>query len=136
MKTAFLNVITTSTPGSRALSAAVFFFIWVHSSSWKFFRLDGCLWLFINSISLKHPFVSYDCCSDLKAVWIRGKTLLLFGLKVVTNAKLLRTVSAFEALNFSMGMGILVTFWIASWIKFCGYSCEYETFWSSSKRFF
>ena len=100
----------------------------------SFFRLDGCLWLFINLISLKHSFASNDCYSDLKAVWIRGKTLLLLGLKVATNAKLLLSDLAFEALIFSMG--ILVTFQIASWFKFRGYSCEYITFRGLSKRFY
>ena len=90
---------------------------------------------FINLIAL-HSFVSYDCCRDLKAVWIRGKRFLLYGLfyEVATNTKLLLSVLAFEVLKFSMG--ILATFRIASWIKFCGYSWEYKTFWSSSKRSF
>ena len=118
MKTAFLNVITTSTPGFSALFAAVFFFYLSNMARVKsFFSLDDCLWLFISLISLKYAFVSYDCCSGLKAVWIKAKNFFLFGWNVVTNAKLLLSVIAFEALKFSMG--ILVTFWIASWIKFC-----------------
>ena len=65
-----------------------------------FCRLDSYLWLFINLMYLKHSFVSYDCCSDLKAVYIRGKMFLLFGLKVVANAKLLLSVLAFGDLKF------------------------------------
>ena len=89
---------------------------------------------FYNLISLKHSFVSYDCCNDLKPVLIRAKAFLLFGLKVVRNTKLLLSGFAFEALKSSIG--ILVTFWISSWIKFCGYSWENKTFWSSFRRFF
>ena len=99
----------------------------------RFFRLDGCLLFFINLISLKHSFVSFDCCSDLKAVWIRGKTFFLFGLKFVTNAKLSLSVLTSEVLKFSMK--ILFAFRITSWIKFCGYSWEcIKNFWS--KTFF
>ena len=49
---------------------------------------------------LKHSFVSYDCCDDLKEVFIRGKMFLLFGLKVLTNAKLLLSILAFGDLKF------------------------------------
>ena len=44
-------------------------------------------------MSLKHSFVSHDCCSNLKAVWVTGKTFLLFGLKVVANASLSLSLS-------------------------------------------
>ena len=58
----------------------------------------------------------HDCFTDSKAVSITGKALLLFGLKVVTNVKLLLSLLPFETLKFSMG--IFVDFRIASWIKF------------------
>ena len=61
-------------------------------------------------------------------------TFLLFPLKIVTNGKLLLSVSAFEPLRFSIGL--LVAFGIASWIIFCGWYWKNETFWSLSKRFF
>ena len=75
---------------------------------------------------MNHSFVLYDCCSDLKAARIRRRAFLLPGL--------LLSVLAFQVVKFSVG--IPVNFQIAFWIKFCGYSWEYKTFWSSSKRFF
>ena len=54
----------------------------------------------------------HDCFSHSKAVSITGKALLLFGLKVVTNVKLLLSLLPFETLKFLMG--IFVDFRIAS----------------------
>ena len=67
----------------------------------------------INLTALKHSFFyMHDCFTDSKAVSITGKALLLFGLKVVTNVKLLLSLLPFETLKFLMG--IFVDFRIAS----------------------
>ena len=115
MKIAFFNVITTSTYGFSTPFTVVFFFIWVFSSSYNFFRLDGCLWIFINLMSLKQFFLS----------WLlqRLKGWRLFELEG----------NRFCYLNWKL---ILATARIVSWIKFCGYYWKYKSFSSLPKHFF